>query len=373
MTLKTAFDTMIVDDFHLHEQLIALRHLRPGTRLPHPQGPLARQLRDELLQLSDERDPLLWLQQERGLVTALLMLSLALDLASHLYLSMQQMLHLSSEPGTILQREQITEYEAQQATLFGRLLTFAGDYPPPAVSLERITGISDSGHLLTELARLRQQSALPTEFSPSRSSDEPGITLLLSDLLRLPGTRDPLQWLQEERGDLSAREVLAYLVRQSCPPPDFLQDAPQVRSSVHPETHLRIRSNLSVHIERIDFYEQGFAIYLRARLRDPEATGKRPPHAPPFFPNQWKGFDRIVDNHGWYYLSQSEVHPFLRLWWWQERIILRCYPSVGDAQELFVQSQPAALAAYRIPLLGNELVPIPGPILGEMHASIPLH
>src|SRR5260370_7068472 len=114
------------------------------------------------------------------------MLRLAIDLASHLYLSMQQMLHLSSEPGTILQREQITEYEAQQATLFGRLLTFAGDYPPPAVSLERITGISDSGHLLTELARLRQQSALPTEFSPSRSSHDPGIPLLLSSLFRFP-------------------------------------------------------------------------------------------------------------------------------------------------------------------------------------------
>jgi hypothetical protein len=372
MTRQAAFDTVIVDDLRRREQLTAMRHLRPSTHLPQPIGPLARELRDELLQLPDERDPLYWLQQERGQVSALLMLSLALDLATQLYRSAQQVFHLRTELDASPIHEHLTEHIAEQASLFGQLLTSTEAWDVPASYTESIADVTASGQLIDEWARLRHRSALPVESSPSRSLYEPGYTILLADLLRLPDTMDPLQWLQEERAELSAREVLAYLIHQSCPPPDFLQGVSQIRPSARPKAHLRIPRNLSVHVERIDFYELGFAIHLHARIPSPDAW-KPSRQGTSFFPLQWKGFDRLVDNHGYHYLTQSEVQISNQLWWWQEQITLLCYPSVGDAHELVLQSQSAALAAYRVPLLGDELTPLPGPVLGEMRLSVPLH
>ncbi|MBV9617343.1 MAG: hypothetical protein JO031_17970 [Ktedonobacteraceae bacterium] len=87
MTQLALSDTVIVEDLHWREQLLAMRHLRPDTPLPQPRGPLAQQLLNALLSLPDEQDPLHWLQQEHGQTTALLTLGLTLDLAVHLYRS----------------------------------------------------------------------------------------------------------------------------------------------------------------------------------------------------------------------------------------------------------------------------------------------
>ncbi|MBV9713133.1 MAG: hypothetical protein JO011_19700, partial [Ktedonobacteraceae bacterium] len=69
-------------------------------------------------------------------------------------------------------------------------------------------------------------------------------------------------------------------------------------------------------------------------------------------------------------LVQSEVQISNHLWWWQEHLTLRCYPAVSDARELILLSKPTALAAYRHPLSSSQLIPLPGPILGEMEVHI---
>ncbi len=371
----TTPETVIVEDLHRREQLLAMRHLRPGTQLPQCRGLLARQLQDNLLQLPDECDPLNWLQKERGQVTALLALSLTLDLATQLHHSAQQVLRLHNEPDAPPKYERLAEHLAQQAALFGQLLTSTDEWEVPASYTESITDITTSEQLIGELARLRRQSTVPVESSPDRSLLEPGRKILLADLLRLPEAIDPVRWLEEERGELSARLVLAYLARQSCPPPDFLVTAPHIhtRPSVRPKVRLHVQRTLWMWVEQIDFFELGFALHLHARIHTPGAWAPSR-HSTSFMPLQWEGFDRVVDNYGYHYLTQFANYELSnRLWWWRERLTLLCWPSVGDAHELVLQSQPAALAAYRVPLLGDELTPLPGPILGEMRLSIPLH
>lgn len=53
-----AISTVIVGDLYWREQLLAARHLRPGTQLSQINHPLAQQLLQDLLQLPDESDPL---------------------------------------------------------------------------------------------------------------------------------------------------------------------------------------------------------------------------------------------------------------------------------------------------------------------------
>ena len=370
MTQLALSDTVIVEDLHWRERLLAMRHLPPDTPLPQPRGPLAQQLLNALLSLPDEQDPLHWLQQEHGQTTALLTLGLTLDLAVHLYRFTRYPPRPHDEPDRM--HERLAEYIAQQTVHFGQLLTSTERWNLPLPYTERIADSTASRHLIEELVHLRSRSGLPVESDPHRSLLEPGDDMLLADLLRLPETIDPLQWLQEERGETCARRVLASLVRQSSPTPAFLRGLPSTRSSVHPHTHFHVGHALSGRVKQIDFTELGFLLHLAVRLPRPDAWNPSRQGAS-FFPLQWKGFERIIDNDGYHYLVQSEVQISNHLWWWQEHLTLRCYPAVRDARELILLSKPTALAAYRHPLSSSQLIPLPGPILGEMEVHILLH
>jgi len=74
MTLQEAFE------YQPQCNLQALRHLPPGTPLPQPRDPEEQQLLADLVRLPEEADPLTWLRQERGALSARLTLCAILDL-----------------------------------------------------------------------------------------------------------------------------------------------------------------------------------------------------------------------------------------------------------------------------------------------------
>jgi hypothetical protein len=188
----------------------------------------------------------------------------------------------------------------------------------------------------------------------------------------VPDTVDLLRWLQSERSELSARYVLEYLLRQAFPPVNAFDEKPYTRPSLFPKAHSHITGRLSVSVDRIDFYEQGFAIHLHARISSQDAwrTLKR---STAVFPPQWQGFTSISDDLGHSYLTQlARCERSNQLWWWREQLTLHCYPAVGEAHELLLKSQPTALALYRVPRLGDEIISVPGPSLGEMRVRVPL-
>lgn len=368
----TASETVNVDEIYWRNQLLAIRHLRPGTPVTQPGGPLARQLFNDLLRLPDQHDPLLWLQRERGPAVALLMLGLIGDFAAQLQAGAQQLSHFLAEPATPSAHQQSASYLASEAELFGQLLTSPAPQGASTPWVERITATAGADQLVAEMSRLQQQSKLQMEPSPHRSQSEPGYKQLLADLLRVPETVDLLQWLQSERSDLSARYVLEYLLRQAFPPVNAFDEKPYTRPSLFPKAHSHISGRLSVSVDRLDFYEQGFAIHLHARISSKDAwrTSQR---STTVLPAQWQGFTSISDDLGHYYMTQlARCERSNQLWWWRERLTLHCYPAVGQAHTLLLKSQPAALALYRIPRLGDEIIPVPSPSLGEMSLTISL-
>ena len=56
----------VAGEIHIREQLYAMRHLRPGMQLPEPVGKRRQQLLVDLLHLTEETDPLAWLQRDRS-------------------------------------------------------------------------------------------------------------------------------------------------------------------------------------------------------------------------------------------------------------------------------------------------------------------
>jgi hypothetical protein len=56
------YQPLLIGERRLHEQLRAMRHLRPGTQMPQPTGAVARDLLADLLRLPDATDPLAWLR-----------------------------------------------------------------------------------------------------------------------------------------------------------------------------------------------------------------------------------------------------------------------------------------------------------------------
>ncbi|WP_376793686.1 hypothetical protein [Thermogemmatispora sp.] len=360
------------------EQLRAMRHLRPGTALLHLESPLAQSLFEALLRLSDEHDPLSWLQQEGASDAALLTLSLTLDLAIELHHTARQLppYGLFGEDAERV----VGEVRAEQMALFGELpLIPEHEFAlvPQTASLERAKGPA----LLESFARLQAQCHLAPEVAPERSVREPDRQSLLADLLRLPEALNPLEWLQRERSRLCAQEALAYCLDQVSPLQIFRQEQPRTLLSFSPKRHFRLKQ-LSGQISRVDLFENGFAIHLTARIYAQDAWHRRQQPLRPLEENRspsepelspvsplawWEGFERITDNEGYHYLSQvADYEISNQLWWWRERLTLLCYPAPGKAQELILQSEPAALAMYRIGALSRTLIPVPGPTLGPL-------
>ena len=360
----------LASDLRLSEQLLAMRHLRPGTQLMSPQGRLARQLRDDYLQIAEERDPLRWLSEERGQLSALLALALTLDLANTLRRTERQLNRTDRNLGPL------EAPSAWETTLLGQMLTPGGLPAESAVWADSVTDLADTDALVDALVRLRRACAVAAETAPRLSWAEPARLTLLADLLRLPDAIDPLVWLRDERTALGVRLVLEHLVRQSLPDEAraMITRQPLLRPSVRLRAHTHLGRELSVHVDRVDFHKFGFVIHLRAGFR---ASGMRPADPRPDTFVTWEGFDRVVDDRGYRYVVQVADRQMARQPWpwrgrWRERLTLACWPALENPHHLTLQSLPAMLTPYRALSFGQELIPNSSPVLGDLtiHAVV---
>lgn len=378
MLKPTHADRAIAEHIYLCDQVHAMRYLRPGTELPHIKVSLAQQMRDDLLRLPDKDNTLHWLEEERGQATALLALSLAIDLAARMRRSGQQSRRLHMDWGAPSENVSPLLSTEWETILFGRLLSTNDSTNDISMDLVRVSETLDetvaSTILINIWTQMRRECALPVERNPSISRSDPGLRTLLADLLRLPDMVDPLQWLHEERGAFCAYLVLAYLIRQSLPPAGIIATVgAYTRPSLRLKGRPHVAGDMSVRLDQIDFHELGFSLHLRARFR-----AMRPPLNESHLDSSvvWEGFSRVIDDYGYRYLVQATNRQVAKLPWrqgrWQERLTLICSPALGSARKLMLQSSPATIATYYVPQFGNELIPLPSPTLGEITVQVEL-
>ncbi len=373
-----AVEALIPAEQRLRQQLRAMRHLPPGTSLAELGSPLAQRLFTELLHLPDADNPLLWLERERGDEVALLTLASLLDFARRLARSIHAASQAAGESPAWLSlspdvhESALDEFQFRWVPLFGDFREWHEGEGPTQSWMERTVDINSGPDLVAALVRLRVQSRLGAEPSPNRSLQEPAEELLLADLLRLPENFDPLRWLQKERGPLCARLVLEHLVSDSFPQTARAETIGlRARSSIRATVHAYIGDELSVDVERIELFEHGFTVHIRTTFLWPKSDERNR-----ITLVRWEGFDQFIDSNGFHYLVQVGESQTSLLWpshdRWRERLVLVGSPALRDAEFLELASRPTALAAYRISALGNRLVPLAMPILGECTCIVPL-
>ena len=269
--------TAIVAELKLQDRLTALRNVRPGTRLARLKDGLAQGLLQELLGLPEDVDALRWLAAERGAAVALLTLQKSLRFAEMMYGSDNEIASLPPPfnlESALESRHQ--EWQEKYGGLYGALLTAEVGWTAPTQAIHSSDDVSARRCLVEVLRKLRRESGLPTEAAPTRSQVDPGVKTLLGDLLRLPDTTDPAQWLQDNRPALCARLTLSDILRGAVPTepmddlkylvqPYFTPGGPPRTLSVRPlqpGAETEGSANLQVALKKIDLLEHGFVVYV---------------------------------------------------------------------------------------------------------------
>lgn len=238
----------------------------------------------------------------------------------------------------------------------------------------------DDSLLRMELQRLQEASLLVREGEPRLSLEAPSLRALLADVLRHQRDVNPVAWLHQHRSRLCARVVLTRMLSGVLPDPTAILAA--ARSTANT---VRVRwrdagrtmpgSSLTVQFVHLEAGEQGFAAHLDVQFTEPrEASsgsavqGIEPRHT------LWEGFAATVDDRGFHYPLQlvdcQLGRKVGRRRSWNERLTLVGWPSLDGVRVLTFEVKHAALASYRTPWFGGELVPQPMPDLGPVKLAI---
>lgn len=316
----------------LQEDIDALRDLPPGTQPSPPLEAEERQLLADLLQRPSGSDPLRWLRDARGPLTARIALQ-------------AQLRHLSGWLGLFrLNLERGVPNDRTSEQLLGGLP------PAPAATLllNRVNSIPvlPPDVLLDTLARLRLlRGDVPLSATVLHQlRDSP--SALLTDLLLLDERDDPLRWLMQERGDQIAHVALTQLLDRFVPVP-----SPTIGSIVATRrfSHMLRAGPLRVVVKELLLGTEGFTVGAEVRI---STRGPSPLLTRPFSSSvdlAWTGFHQAVDDHGYRYLSRVNVGDggySRRLWWRRGRYQASFYPSVfAEARQLTFGARPATVSA----------------------------
>jgi hypothetical protein len=287
----------------LRANLDAMRHLPGGTRLPQPATAEERALLANLVQLPESIDPLQWLQDKRGPLTARITLYETLGF-------------LKSFVGTAW--IEAGDERAVVRDVVGGLVDRASGMTPTMLR-EAVRRLQPLRHLSPAVIAISRGQPLSP---PDR---------LLLDLLALPPSVDPLAWLQHEHGAYAARTAFRTVVEQGLPSHKAAIGHP-IR--VFQLTDVWRTEQLQIGVTEIMFGPQGFALAIIVQIAVPSIPPPPPWVQDPTHGDElsglpswahwlisipcWEGFDQVMDDRGHRYIvrtseqSVSAGHKSLR-------------------------------------------------------------
>ena len=335
--------------------LEAMRHLPPSTSLPQPATVLEQGVLADLLTLPDQSDPLRWLCDERGAMTALLALRLLLEQARDVCQSAR------TRPPTW------PPLPWAYHEVLGALLTpSVGD--PGSDLLFDSTRASDPEQLCRTVGEMRQARGHPAADVVAAED----WLQLLAELLDLPDATDPLAWLADKHGLLCAHMALSHIMDQCLPVRDALWPGSRADLNLRPMARLHSSRGLRVVITQAIFTETGGALRLTVRLpvlrgwrRSPERTGVIP---------SWRGFDRVADDCGYQYLVwATEAHGGTGLLGWKQELTLALYPAIfPGATGLTFTARPMLVEAHCYNQATDQPITLPTREYGDLVWRLPL-
>lgn len=343
----------------LREDVLAMRHLPPGTQLRRSSNETLEHLFADLLRLPDEVDPLLWLQRERGSVAARIALWLELlDIRKT-----TQEIRRGAQEGWPLRRGEVA--------VLGELLELADDKSLFA-QLES-TAVPSPDTLVAVLRQLRTLRGVREEEQPPPGNSTNDRWNLLAELMRLPDSIDVLHWLQTEQSAAAVRVVAEEVLEQHRPPRTLLVGP--IRQALYRSQALRGPHGVRVTVEELAFGRSGFRFSADIRLSErgmaltPEAKRDEVIFL-------WQGFDRVVDDLGNHYLVQHRVLNAGTgfLCWQQEKLHMAFYPAVAPSTgKLTFVASPMTFAVIHHVLREGRVRLLPDHNAGDLtwHVTVP--
>lgn len=326
-----------------------MRHLPPGTTLPNLSDPDKGQLFTGLLGLPDDTAPLRWIMAERGEMAALIALRQTLWRLAR---------RAEGAALALAEGRSVPEDELRALAPLAPLRNLGRDPLPDAA-------------MVRETLQLLRTASDPHQLPAPAPQDEE--LRLLTAILQLPEGADPLHWLAAERSDHVARTALRDVLHEALP--SALAPPGGSLARVRPRQALRLRRDIRLSIDTLDFGRDGFAIavHLRLPLERPP-TGERGWRLP-----FWPGFERVTDDRGYRYLIQrAEFQGETQAQWWhrgwyRERLRMTCYPAVALGVTTLTFSALPATLAYRLTGRPIESLQLSEQSLGDLtwQAAIP--
>jgi hypothetical protein len=282
-----------------------LRHLPPGTTFTRPTNQGEQRLLEELLLLPEDQEPLSWLIDQRLPEVATIALRCLLLSVRRAARSLQRTLDAGRTP--------LPELDNWVGPL---LESHGADH---AFSSDTALVVPDQPAELTALLHQLQHVYARSQTSgrePFPAGDEPRMSI---ELLRLPPTLDPVQWLATERTEWAAEYVFAILTNGRTAPGE-----PSTKITRHLQADLTAFSSLgvSIRIVSVDLLDDGFTILIRTEMTPQPDGAERVGY-------WFDGFDKVIDDRGCEYLQVNRRDD------WRdvrdpETLLLSYYPAVAE-------------------------------------------
>lgn len=309
------------------ERLRALRHLPPNTLLPQVMAKEDKDLFEVLLRLPEDTDVFSWLQVHSSRNITKIALRILTVQICNLY---KDIVIASS-------RVSIDDYYRH---MLGGFL----EQPEDILTFSRLDALeneSDSENLLRYLLQQMQSlyKKVPnlSAFQARNERDQ-----ILADLLRLSENVDPIDWLKRKHEIFAIKLVLSHLLGRFSVIHGSLTTLPTV-DVIKIGKVFRPLPAIRVRIEKIIFKTLGFLVQASIDISPSRLSlSEEPP--PSLF--VWQGFERVVDNIGYHYLTwPEEIHSGNRSFHkYQEQLTMAFYPSVAEnSTKLTFLSQPMIL------------------------------
>lgn len=309
------------------ERLRTLRRLPPGTLLPVPGAREDKYLLKALLRVPDNIDVFSYIRENLSKSV----LRIALRILTVQICNLYKDIVIASSRGAI------DDY-------YGQMLGGFLEHPEDILLFNRLYELENSddsekvlSNLIQEIQSLYNKAPTLSAFQARTERDQ-----IFADLLRLTEDVDPLDWLKRTHEVFAIKLVLSHLLGRFSTMRGSLVTLPNV-DVIKIDEVFRPHPAVRVRIDEIIFKTEGFLVqaYIDI-LPDRLLSGKIP--IPSLF--VWKGFERVVDNIGYHYLTwPEEIHSgnssFHK---YQEQLLMGFYPAVAeDSIALTFLSQPMIL------------------------------
>ena len=322
-----------LNEVSLNQQIVALRHFPPGFNLFEHISEPEKEVLSDLLRISDDINILQWLKDNRSQLIARVLLWKELSDMSLMFQGLSNANQYSQKLSANYQHWLDKWSDSPEA--IGLLQELPNSHPL-IVKTEVLIRV------LSSLQRAHSQNKrdVDSTIPESRSGVDPETPL--NDLLQLPVTTDPVQWLETHYSHIAAIETIRYILSRVRPSKDLWGE--RVLKEYHPNQRIKTKG-LSISLEKVTLGTKWFTLTLRGNISQNSLPQQRG-NLSLAQSSRWNAHESIRDSLGYHYMICYRLEEGGRDFrGFNFSLKLLCFPAIAPtATEVAINSQESSFA-----------------------------